>query len=312
MQHKASLLVLAAGMGSRYGGLKQLDSFGPNGETIIDYSVYDAIRSGFTKIVFVIRKSFEQEFIQRFNSIWSDKVELHYVFQELDDLPEPFQCPADRTKPWGTAHAVWVARNVIHEAFGVINADDYYGRPALKSLFDALTNGTVNQHRYAVIAYHLRNTLSEHGTVNRGVCTKNSLGFLEYIKECKGIGLKNNLASYREENTEYELSLDSLVSMNIWGFHTSYFHFANELFKEFLGLHLQTKSEEFFIPELIQHLIHSMSIKVAVLASNSPWFGVTYIEDKPAVQSALNELIESGFYPELLRDDFSDINKATN
>ncbi|MEP7197550.1 MAG: sugar phosphate nucleotidyltransferase [Saprospiraceae bacterium] len=300
MKHKASLLILAAGMGSRYGGLKQLDSFGPNGETIIDYSIYDAILAGFTKIVFVIRKSFESEFRMRFDELWLGKIELHYVFQELNDLPEPYKCPEHRTKPWGTAHAVWVGKDVINEPFGVINADDYYGRPAIKSLFDALTNGTVIANRYAVIAYHLKNTLSDYGTVNRGVCTKDHLGFLEFIKECKGINKKNNDAVYTEEGIEHHLSLEGLVSMNIWGFDPSYFNFASNTFKEFLSLHLDSKTEEFFIPELIQHLIDSGNAKVAVIASPSQWFGVTYIEDKPTVQNSISIMIEDGYYPESL------------
>ncbi len=300
MNHKASLLVLAAGMGSRYGGLKQLDQFGPNGETIIDYSIYDAIQAGFTKIVFIIRKSFEEDFKQRFDKLWGNKIELHYVFQELNDLPQPFQCPTERTKPWGTGHAVWSAREAIHEPFGVINSDDYYGREAIKTLYQSLTNGTINKHRYSVVAYLLRNTLSEHGSVNRGVCSRDRLGFLEHIKECKGIAHKGNHAVYVENGIDQILELDSLVSMNIWGFHTSYFYFAGVYFKEFLSQHANSNTEEFYIPELIQHLKETNQAKVAVLSSNSQWFGVTYIEDKPAVQIAFQRMIDNGYYPKNL------------
>ena len=297
MQHQASLLVLAAGMGSRYGGLKQLDGFGPNGETIIDYSIYDAIQAGFTKIVFIIRKSFADEFKERFDKLWSHRIELHYVYQELNDLPAPHQSPLERTKPWGTGHAVWVARNVIHEPFGVINADDYYGRPAIVTLFDALTNGTVNEHRYAVIAYPMRYTLSDHGAVNRGVCTQDNEGYLQYVKECKGIQQTGEYAFYNEGNQEVKLSLNSLVSMNIWGFDFGYFKYAEDHFTQFLSNCSNPVTEEFFIPELIQHLIDAGEVRVAVLESRSQWYGVTYKEDKPAVQKAFNEMIQNNYYP---------------
>ncbi|NOT37221.1 MAG: nucleotidyltransferase [Saprospiraceae bacterium] len=297
MKHKTSLLVLAAGMGSRYGGLKQLDQFGPNGETIIDYSIYDAILAGFTKIVFIIRKSFELEFRDRFEPIWGNKIECHYVFQEMNDLPSGFKCPEDRTKPWGTGHAVWTAREVIHEPFGVINADDYYGREAIQTLYDSLANGTVSENRYSVIAYELLNTLSEHGEVNRGVCSKDDQGYLSYIKECKGIRRINNHAEYTEDGKQNILTLDSLVSMNMWGFDKSYFVFANKSFKEFLTQNISDNKSEYFIPVLVQELIDSKEAQVAVLSSDSKWFGVTYIEDKPAVMNSFHRMIEEGVYP---------------
>lgn len=297
MKHKASLLVLAAGMGSRYGGLKQLDQFGPHGETIIDYSIYDAIKAGFTKIVFIIRQSFEQEFKQRFNTIWGDKIDCLYVYQELTDLPIGYSCPEDRSKPWGTGHAVWAARNVIDEPFGVINADDYYGREAIQTLYDSLTNGTVIPNRFSVVAYELINTLSEHGEVNRGVCTKNESGYLNYIKECKGIKRVNTHAEYSENGIQINLNLDSLVSMNIWGFHPSYFDYTNKSFKQFLDQNLSDNKSEYFIPVLVQELIDSGDAQVAVLSSDSKWFGVTYIEDKPSVQESINKMIKEGVYP---------------
>lgn len=300
MHHKASLLVLAAGMGSRYGGLKQLDQFGPNGETIIDYSIYDAIHAGFTKIVFVIRESFEKEFKERFNSLWADRIECNYVYQDLKDLPNGFSCPEDRTKPWGTGHAVWAARNVIKEPFGVINADDYYGREALKALYDSLTNGLVNPHQYSVVAYELINTLSENGEVNRGVCQKSESDFLSYIKECKGIKRINNHAEYTESDKQNILDLKSLVSMNIWGFDPSYFEFTKRSFIEFLNKNLMDNKSEYFIPVLVQELIDSKQVQVKVLQSESKWFGVTYIEDKPSVQESINNLVGSGVYPEKL------------
>ena len=295
-KHKASLLVLAAGMGSRYGGLKQLDQFGPYGETIIDYSIYDAILAGFTKIVFVIRETFEVEFKERFSSLWADKIECHYVYQDLEDLPDSYICPSDRSKPWGTGHAVWAARNVIHEAFGVINADDYYDREALQILYDSLTNGTVDKQHYYVVAYRLSNTLSAHGEVNRGVCTVQD-GYLSSIKECKGITLVIDHAEYTEDNQTHILDLNSLVSMNIWGFDKSYFDHSNKSFRNFLDSYLTDHKSEYFIPVLIQELIDQKEIQVVVLSSNSQWIGVTYKEDKPAVQSAFNQMIKTGKYP---------------
>ncbi len=300
MHHKASLLVLAAGMGSRYGGLKQLDQFGPNGETIIDYSIYDAIQAGFTKIVFVIRQSFEKEFKERFNSLWSNRIECNYVYQDLKDLPDGFTCPEDRTKPWGTGHAVWAARDVISEPFGVINADDYYGREAMKALFESLTNGLVHPQQYSVVAYELINTLSENGDVNRGICQKSNTDFLKYIKECKGIRRVNNHAEYTESDKQYILDLKSLVSMNIWGFDPSYFDFTKRSFVEFLDKNLLDNKSEYFIPVLVQELIDSRQAQVKVLQSQSKWFGVTYIEDKPSVQESINAMIASGVYPEKL------------
>lgn len=300
-KHKASLLILAAGMGSRYGALKQMDAFGPNGETIIDYSIYDAIQAGFTKIVFVIRSSFQNEFKERMEQRWMGKIEMNYVCQELDGIPAPFQVPVNRSKPWGTGHAVWVAKDVIDEPFGVINADDYYGREALKSLYDFLISSSADESVYVVIAYLLKNTLSDFGKVNRGVCTVNEDGFLKFIKECKGISINGqNEIFYSEDDKVIQLSPDTPVSMNMWGFHPNYFQWAEDYFIQFLSDRIFEENAEFYIPELIQELMDRGELKVGVLKSPSKWFGVTYQEDKPMVQEAFRQMIASNYYPEQL------------
>lgn len=287
-----SLLILAAGMGSRYGGLKQLDAFGPHGETIIDYSIYDALEAGFKKLVFVIRKSFANEFIVRMEERWKDQVVMDYVFQELDMLPGEFQCPKERTKPWGTGHAVWVAKSVIHEPFGVINADDFYGRQSMKILFEYLQD----DKEFAVIAYLLMNTLSEHGAVNRGICEVDSNGFLIKIAERKNIQ-KTDHIFFEVEGTHHELKPETLVSMNMWAFREHYFQWAETFFENFLKKNLNNPSAEFYIPDLIQYLIDHSILNVKVLNSKSHWIGVTYKEDKPSVQAAFTKMIEQKLYP---------------
>ena len=279
---KPSLLILAAGMGSRYGGLKQLDSFGPNGETIIDYSIYDAILAGFEKIVFIIRKSFEQEFRAPMEERWRNKIEMDYVYQELTDLPEGYICPEEREKPWGTGHALWSARDAIREPFGVINADDYYGREAIQVLYHFLLENQ-GKKDFAVVAYELKNTLSEHGAVNRGVC--------------KADNAIDKIVSFQffEENT--------LVSMNMWAFQDSYFAWAEDYFKIFLSRRIEESGSEFYIPELIQDLIERNELTVSILSSPSHWFGVTYKEDKPFVQAEFEKMIQSNFYPKNLTNE---------
>ncbi|MBK9721608.1 MAG: nucleotidyltransferase [Saprospiraceae bacterium] len=289
---KPSLLVLAAGMGSRYGGLKQLDSFGPNGETIIDYSIFDAIEVGFEKIVFVIRKSFAIDFINRMENRWRNKIEMDFVYQELDILPMGFSCPVQRTKPWGTGHAVWVAKEAIKGPFGVINADDFYGRDAMHVLYNYLNQ----ENNYAVVAYSLQNTLSDYGAVNRGVCEINQQGYLSKVIECKNI-IRDEVIYYLQDEAKHILRPDTLVSMNMWGFQNSYFNWAEHFFIEFLRKHQNTENSEFYIPELIQFQIDHNNLKVNVLHSNSNWIGVTYKEDKEMVAIAFNKLIEAGMYP---------------
>ncbi|MEZ4912033.1 MAG: sugar phosphate nucleotidyltransferase [Saprospiraceae bacterium] len=298
---KPTLLVLAAGMGSRYGKLKQMDGFGPNHETIIEYSIYDAIQAGFGKVVFIIREWFRADFETYFRQRLGDAIELVFVNQELDDLPITYDVDPKREKPWGTAHAVWVARNVISEPFGVINADDYYGVAAFKQLHDFLTDINAKDD-YAVIAYYLRNTLSEHGTVNRGVCKADDEGYLDTVIERTKIGknLDGTISFPDSENGRGFLSENTLVSMNMWGFQSNYFTYAANEFGKFLETYGNELSSEYYIPTLIDFLIHNNIVKVRIIDTESDWFGVTYQEDKPAVQAKITALIENGVYPQNL------------
>ncbi len=303
---KPSLVVLAAGMGSRYGGLKQMDAFGPNGETILDYSIYDAINAGFGKVVFVVRESFLDDFKNFFKNKFEDKIDVEYVTQELHKLPEGYG-PYDREKPWGTAHAVQMAKDVVNEPFLVINADDYYGRDAyyvaaeyFKNHPDSKENG---KDVYFVMGYKLTHTLSDHGTVNRGVCEADENGNLVFIKECKKVAREEDgVIRYPENDGKVELGEDSLVSMNMWGFYPSYFDYFDQNFREFLDKEANNPTAEYYIPDLIDYLMNNGKAVVKVLSSDSDWFGVTYQEDKPFVVEKLNKLIESGFYPEKLWD----------
>jgi dTDP-glucose pyrophosphorylase len=295
---KPVLLILAAGMGSRYGGLKQLDTFGPNGETIIDFSIYDAIEAGFSRIVFVIRKTFSEEFKERMEKRWVGKVMLDYVYQELDALPLGIDSPISREKPWGTGHAVWVAKDIIRGPFGVINADDYYGKEAMVILFRFLKKSNGSPVHFAVLAYYLENTLSENGAVNRGICEADKYGFLKSITECKGIK-KAEFIYFEKDDIQCLLDSRTLVSMNMWGFQSSYFEWAEDFFVDFLKTRALTGQEEFYIPELIQKLIDEEDIKVSIIPSQSSWFGVTYQQDKPMVEMAFKKKIEKGEYSNL-------------
>ncbi|MEZ4899998.1 MAG: sugar phosphate nucleotidyltransferase [Saprospiraceae bacterium] len=297
---KPTLLILAAGKGSRYGGLKQMDSFGPNGETIIDYSIYDAIQAGFGKIVFIIRESFIDDFKALFEPKTNGRIATEYVCQELDMLPSGFHVPAGREKPWGTAHAVWVAKEVIHEPFAVINADDYYGQEAFHTMAKFLTT-EVTDHLFSYIAYALVNTLSEHGTVNRGVCSVDSEGYLTSVEEIIKIRRQpDGQITYPDPNGgtfDKHLSEDTLVSMNFWGFHPSYLEYSENIMREFLRQHGEEEKAEFYIPTAIFAMIQTMDVQVLSLYSDATWFGVTYPEDKPMVQERLNHLIHQGVYP---------------
>jgi NDP-sugar pyrophosphorylase family protein len=293
---KPTLLVLAAGMGSRYGSLKQMDAFGPSGESIIDYSIYDAKNAGFGKIVFVVRQYFLDEFRRMFDKRFGNKIQLEYVTQELNKLPNNLTYNPEREKPWGTAHAIWVANEIINEPFAVINADDFYGRHSYKVLADFLVKDDSNN--YCVVSYHLKNTLSEHGTVNRGVCTADEFGNLVEVKECVKIGVdEQGIISYPENNKKVVLGPETLVSMNMWGFKKSYFKYAENQLKDFIEIFGQEAKSEFYIPTLIDALIKDNELEVKVLETDSTWFGVTYPEDKKMVQSCLDKLIAQGEYP---------------
>ncbi len=299
MNTKPTLLILAAGMGSRYGNLKQMDGFGPNGETIIDYSIYDALEAGFGKFVFVIRDSFRDAFEAYWIPKLQGKAEIVFVDQALDHLPGGIHLNPDRVKPWGTAHAVWVARDFINEPFGVINADDYYGVDSYHQLSSFLNNAIEQKSKnYAVVAYYLRNTLSEHGTVNRGVCQVDPYQHLVDVTEC--IKIKRNpdgQITYTEDEREILLEEDSLVSMNMWGFLPSYFPACTAHFEQFLEKEGMKLTSEYYIPTLIDYLIKSDILDVEVIDTESDWFGVTYPEDKPFVVEKIASLIKEGAYP---------------
>lgn len=300
---KPTLLVLAAGMGSRYGGLKQMDAFGPSGETIIDYSIYDAINAGFGKVVFIIRDSFRQDFENFFRGKFEDKIEIVYVAQDLHNLPEGYSVPEAREKPWGTGHAVWVAKDVINEPFAVINADDYYGQESYTTLVDFFKSIPEGQENiYSLIGYYLKNTLSDHGTVNRGVCSSDKDGNLTTIEECTKIKrYDDNIVRYpKTEDYLAYIPEDALVSMNMFGFLPSYFDHCEKYFKQFLDTDINIPKSEFYIPTLLDQLISTNQIKVKVLSSKASWFGVTYQDDKPIVIDKLNKLIAAGVYPDKL------------
>lgn len=299
MSRKTSLILLAAGMGSRYGGLKQMDGFGPTGETIMDYSIYDAIEAGFDKIIFVIRRSFEAQFRDFFKNKFEEKVEVHYVCQELDDLPEGFSLPEGREKPWGTAHAVWVCRHVIDEPFAVINADDFYGKGSFKLMHDFLSSvPDGNTTAYCTVSYYLKNTLSDHGTVNRGVCSVDAEGHLTHVRECTRIKrLDDGRIVYDADTDPKPLDEESLVSMNMWGFVPSFMDETTRMFTDFLSEKIDVPKSEYYIPEAIQQLMDEKKAEVRVIASNDQWFGVTYKEDKPFVQDNMTRLVAGGHYP---------------
>lgn len=294
---KPTLLILAAGMGSRFGGLKQVEPVGPNGEAIIDYSIFDAIRAGFGKVVFVIRESFADAFQEKFGDKLAGKIDVEYVFQELDNLPEGFSLPEGREKPWGTAHAILVAKDVINEPFCALNADDFYGFNAYKVMADFLKESQ-NPYEYSMVGYKLDNTLSDFGSVSRGICQVNQNNELESIVETKKIFKKGDrIISEEPDGSEKVLSGDETVSMNIWGFKTSIFPVLEEKFTQFLKTEIDTPKSEMYIPSVVFEMIEEGKATVKVLKTDSPWFGVTYKEDKPSVVSKINSLVEQGEYP---------------
>ncbi len=295
---KPTLLVLAAGMGSRYGSLKQMDGVGPNGEAIIDYSVFDAIRAGFGKVVFVIRHSFEADFKEVFNAErFGGKIEVEYVFQELDYLPEGFTLPAERVKPWGTNHAVMMASNAIHEPFAVINADDFYGREAYAAISAYLSELENSTGKYCMVGYEVSKTLSENGTVSRGVCTVDVEGNLTSMVERTQIERVNGTILFHDDDADEPLEENTPVSMNLFGFTPDYFAHSEAYFKEFLAENIDNLKSEFYIPKMVNKVISDGTATMRVLRTSSNWFGVTYKEDKPQLMAKIEELIERGIYP---------------
>lgn len=295
---KPTLFVLAAGMGSRYGGLKQLDGLGPNGETIMDYSIYDAMKAGFGKIVFVIRSSFEEDFKTVVINKFKDLIDTDIVFQEINKVPEGSTYIPEREKPWGTNHAVLMGKDVIHEPFAVINADDFYGQESFSILADFLRNVEGKKNEYCMIGYRVGNTLSESGSVSRGVCVVDEEENLQNVVERTSIEEKGGTIFYlNENNEEVTLQPNTPVSMNMWGFTPDYFDYSEEYFKEFLIENGQKLKSEFYIPLAVNNLIVEKKATCKVLDTPSKWFGVTYAQDRQQVVLKINELIRKGVYP---------------
>lgn len=295
---KPTLFVLAAGMGSRYGGLKQLDGVGPSGETIMDYSIFDAIKAGFGKLVFVIRKSFEADFREKIVRKYEKIVPVEVVFQELDNLPEGVLPNPERVKPWGTNHAVMMGKDVIHEPFAVINADDFYGADGFQVISDFLTALKDSENRYCMVGYRVGNTLSESGTVARGVCETDADGNLTGVVERTQVMRIDGVVKYKDENDNWvEIADNTPVSMNMWGFTPDYFKHSDEFFIDFLKTNADNIKAEFFIPLLVNHLTVNGISTVKVLDTTSQWFGVTYADDRAGVVAKLQELVDDGEYP---------------
>lgn len=294
---KPTLLVLAAGMGTRYGGNKQLDEVGPSGETIIDYSIYDAIRAGFGKIVFVIRRDIEDQVNERFVKKLKGKIEVDYVFQEITNLPEGVKVHPERSKPWGTSHAILVTSQKIKEPFGVINADDYYGVESFRILHDFLVNDK-DPNNYCIVGYKMSNTLSDHGHVNRGVCRVGSDGLLQNIVETRQIEkTPDGAMAPDEQGNMQKFTGDEIVSMNLWGFKPSCFTFLTREFRNFINEKGMDLKAELDIPTSVDKFVKSGEITIKILMSNDRWFGVTYREDKPYVVESINNMVSKGIYP---------------
>lgn len=294
---KPTLLILAAGMASRYGSMKQTQSFGPSGETIMEYSIYDAIRAGFGKVVFIIRRDFADAFKASFEPKLAGKIATEYVYQEKDAfLPTDVTIPAERTKPWGTAHAVLCAKDAVKEPFAVINADDFYGQDGFVKAAEFLTKAC-NEKTFSIIGYELVKTLSEHGTVSRGVCQVDANNNLVSIKERTKIYPENGKIIYEEEDGKHEVPVDSPVSMNFWCFHPSVFSMAESQFKEFVRNNYSNIKSEFFIPLLGDEFVNNFGGNIKVIPTSAQWFGVTYKEDAPAVQASVEKLVQDGVYP---------------
>lgn len=299
---KPTLLVLAAGMGSRYGGLKQLDGLGPNGETIMDYSIYDAVRAGFGKVVFVIRRAFEKDFQEKIVAKYSKVIETVLVFQELDALPEGFSLPEGREKPWGTNHAIMMGAKVVKEPFAVINADDFYGKESFQILADALRAKEGKTNDYCMVGYRLGNTLSESGHVSRGVCQTNAQNHLTTVVEHYEVQRKDDVVVFKDQTSGdfKEIDENRPVSMNMWGLTPDYFDHSEKDFKVFLQENAGNIKAEYGIPTMVNKLIQGGTATIEVLDTPCKWFGVTYKEDRPSVVAKIEKLIEEGVYPSKL------------
>ncbi|MFT5436773.1 MAG: UTP-glucose-1-phosphate uridylyltransferase [Ulvibacter sp.] len=297
---RPTLVVLAAGMGSRYGELKQLDTFTESGATIIDFSIYDALDAGFEKFVFIIRRSFEKEFKDLFSKKLEGRAEVDYVFQEIENVPGKYQNP-ERIKPWGTGHALLMAKDVVKDNFAIINADDFYGKEAFKVMADTLRKIDRESYNFNMIAYLLKNTVSEHGFVSRGECQVNDLGFLTEVIERVHIEKVNGQLIRKDENgVMVPIDENMIVSMNFWGFTPKCFEFGVELFEKFLEENKDNLNAEFYIPSIVNEILKSEKATVEVLNSNAKWFGVTYKEDKGIVSKEIDILLNTNIYPSKL------------
>lgn len=294
---KPTLVILAAGMGSRYGGLKQIDAFTPEGDTIIDFSLYDALQAGFGKFVFIIRKSFEKEFKEIFNKKLEGKAEVDYVYQELENVPDKYINP-ERTKPWGTGHALLMAKDAVKENFAIINADDFYGKEAFEVMAKSLTEKNKESYDFNTMAYLLKNTVSDHGFVSRGECQVNEKGFLTDVTERTHIEKIDGKLMRKDDDGQFiPIDENTVVSMNFWGFTPKCFEFGEKLFEEFLEANKENLKAEFYIPSVVNEILKSGIASVEVLQSDAKWFGVTYREDKEIVQKAIGELKKQNVYP---------------
>lgn len=297
---ETTLVIMAAGMGSRYGGIKQLEPVGPSGEIIMDYSIYDAIEAGFNKVVFIIRKDLEKDFKEVIGNRIEKQIKAEYVFQELDNLPQGFHKPEDRTKPWGTGQAVLCCKDVVKGPFAVINADDYYGKEAFQKIYEFLNTPSYNERQYCMAGFILGNTLSDNGTVTRGVCKVEDDKLVEII-ETSGIMAEGDHAIAQRDGKEIGLDLNSVVSMNMWGFQPSLFNALEQGFEQFLSnLNENEAKKEYLLPEVVGELIRKDSAEVFVLNTSDRWFGVTYKEDKEAVVKSFRALVDQGVYPKRL------------
>ena len=297
---KPTLVILAAGMGSRYGGLKQIDSFSPEGDTIIDFSLYDALQAGFGKFVFIIRKSFEKEFKEIFNKKLEGKAEIAYVFQELENVPEKYINP-ERTKPWGTGHALLMTKTAVKENFAIINGDDFYGKEAFEVMAKSLSKKDMNSYDFNTMAYLLKNTVSDHGYVSRGECLVNDKNYLVDVTERTHIEkIDGKIIRKDDDGTYILIDGNTVVSMNFWGFTPRFFEFGGALFEKFLEMNKENLKAEFYIPNIVSEIVKSNRATVEVLKSDAQWFGVTYKDDKPIVQKAIEQLKNNSIYPKHL------------
>jgi UTP-glucose-1-phosphate uridylyltransferase len=297
---KPTLLVLAAGIGSRYGGLKQLDEVGPSGEVVLDYSVYDALRSGFGKVVFVIRHDIEEAFRQRVGGKYESRTDVYYAFQELNKIPAGHTVPDERAKPWGTAHAVMMTEDCIHEPFAVINADDFYGVNGFEVVGDHLSKQNATSSEYAMVGYTLRDTLSEYGHVARGICECDEHQKLMRVVERTKIVKQGDRAAFEQDGAFHTLSGDEIVSMNFWGLTPSVFEPMQEQFETFLRESIDNPKAEFYIPTVVDTMISNERASVRVLPTTASWYGITYRDDKPLLMKGIRKLVDAGIYPEKL------------